>query len=109
MVKRGFIRSHKGKNGGFAFDPYKPALELKEIVFFTEGDQAFQGCGLGLKQCSHENPCPLHKQFVPIRESILRLLSEETIQGLAGRLLVGEEMKIADLSVLTKSMADKVR
>lgn len=103
MVRRSFIRSQKGKNGGFSFDPYKPALELKEIVFFTEGDQVSQGCGLGLKLCSDENPCPMHKQFVPIRDAVIHMLTDETIQDLARKLLSGEEVQIGNFKARNKS------
>jgi Rrf2 family protein len=83
LVRSGFLNSMKGKGGGFFFDPDKPALPLIRLISATEGDRSFSGCGLGLKQCDSENPCPLHEKYSDVRESINKLISEETVQSLA--------------------------
>jgi Rrf2 family protein len=90
LVRLGFIESVKGKGGGFYFDPDKPDLALKELILATEGDKTMCGCGFGLKQCSDENPCPLHEQYAPIREAINRLVSNETFRHLAEKTMSGE-------------------
>jgi len=94
LVKQGLVNSQKGKNGGFYFEPSKPELYLREVVAFTEGEHLFHGCGLGLKECSNDSPCPLHEQLIPIRESVRQLLNNETIQNLARKLHTGEEIQI---------------
>ena len=86
MVKQGFVESLKGINGGFFFDVKKEDLPLKKVIVSIEGDSLFNGCGFGLKQCDENNPCPLHFSYAPIRDAIDKLVSEETIQGLAGKL-----------------------
>jgi Rrf2 family protein len=83
IVKQGLLSSTKGKGGGFYFDDNKGEVSLKELITLTEGTKTFTGCGFGLKQCSCENPCPLHEQFASIRDSLNRLVSTETIQSLA--------------------------
>jgi Rrf2 family protein len=83
MVRIGFVNSIKGKGGGFIFDESKPEITLKQLILATEGAKILEGCGFGMKYCDAENPCPLHDQFGPIRDSINRLVSEETIQSLA--------------------------
>ena len=83
LVKQGFVNSLKGKGGGFYFDKEKAELPIKEIIISTEGGHLFVGCGFGLKHCDENNPCPLHFKYAFIRESILNLVTEETIQGLA--------------------------
>ncbi len=83
LVKQGFLMSIKGKGGGFLFDERKPDLPLKEVIQAIEGGKTFMGCGFGLKQCDEDNPCPLHFQFAPIRESINNLISQNTVQSLA--------------------------
>ena len=83
LVRIGFLNSLKGKGGGFFFDPEKPDLPLIKLITATEGDKSFTGCGFGLKQCDSENPCPLHEKYAIVRESINKLISEETVQSLA--------------------------
>ena len=83
LVRSGLLESLKGKGGGFFFDPEKPELQLVKLVSATEGDRSFTGCGIGLKHCDKDNPCPLHEKYAPIRDSINNLLSDETVQSLA--------------------------
>jgi Rrf2 family protein len=83
LVKMGFLQSHKGKNGGFYFDPEKPDLPLKEFIVAIEGEKLFSGCGFGLKQCDENNPCPLHHHYAPIRDALNELTGSQTIQSLA--------------------------
>lgn len=83
LVRFGFLESLKGKGGGFFFDPDKPDLPLIKLITATEGDRSFSGCGIGLKHCDKNNPCPLHEKYAPIRESINNLISDVTVQSLA--------------------------
>jgi Rrf2 family transcriptional regulator, iron-sulfur cluster assembly transcription factor len=83
LVRYGFLESLKGKGGGFFFDPEKPDLPLNKLISATEGDRSFTGCGIGLKNCDENNPCPLHEKYAPIRDSINKLVSGETVQSLA--------------------------
>jgi Rrf2 family protein len=98
LVRSGFINSIKGKGGGFFFDSAKPDLPLKKLITAIEGESSFSGCGFGLRECNSENPCPLHEKYAAVRESIDRLVSEETVQSLAEKvykrdLLLNEMMK----------------
>lgn len=83
LVKQGFLTSTKGKGGGFLFDKQKPEIPLIAVIQAIEGEKTFAGCGFGLKHCDENNPCPLHKQYAPIRDSINNLISGNTIQSLA--------------------------
>ena len=83
LVRLGFLKSQKGKGGGFFFDDNDSDLTLDKLIAATEGDRAFSGCGFGLKYCDTANPCPLHEKYAPIRESIKKLVSEESVQTLA--------------------------
>jgi Rrf2 family protein len=83
LVRLGFIKSVKGKGGGFYFDPDKPDLPLKDLIYATEGSTTFSGCGFGLNKCDDANPCPLHDKYAPIRDAIQKMISNETVQNLA--------------------------
>ena len=65
---------------------------MKKLIVSIEGDSLFRGCGFGLKHCDENNPCPLHESYAPIRDAIEKLVTEETIQGLARK--YGENGKI---------------
>ncbi len=63
---------------------------LYDIAKAIEGKNLFESCGLGLKQCNHENPCPIHDQFEPLRSEFTQMLKGRYIQELAESVGVGE-------------------
>ena len=83
LVKQGFLNSLKGKGGGFYFDQSKAALPLKDLITAIQGSNLFYGCGFGLKHCDENYCCPLHNKYESIRDGLLKLVTEETIQSLA--------------------------
>jgi len=87
LVRQGFIKSQKGKGGGFYFDAEKPDLPIHDLIVETEGGTILSGCGFGLRNCDTNNPCPLHQRYAPIRDAINALVSTETIQSLASNIL----------------------
>lgn len=91
LVKIGILKSQKGKGGGFYFDPDKPDVQLKEIIIASEGDKIYNGCGLGLRHCDENNPCPIHSQYVQIKELINQMITGETIQSIAQKIHDGKD------------------
>ena len=69
LVKRGYISSQRGPNGGFLILDYNRSL--KDLIIDIDGDLKYDRCAMGLSQCSDENPCPLHEYFKPIKTKIL--------------------------------------
>lgn len=87
LVKANLLDSAKGARGGFRLSPARiAAITLKDIVHCMDGDSIYQGCGLGLKQCSPNNPCPLHDSFKKIRDDLKTMLEETTLVELSDRL-----------------------
>lgn len=85
LVKSGIISSQKGKGGGFFFGDQKADITLKEIIVLMEGNKIFNSCGFGMKQCSDENPCPIHNQYIGIRAAIDKVFGGNTIRDLANK------------------------
>ncbi len=101
LVKQGFVESQKGINGGFYFNKDKADVQLKKLIVSIEGDNLFSGCGFGLKQCDENNPCPLHYNYVPIRDAIDKLVTEETIQGLAKKYNADDKIILSRLNLVS--------
>lgn len=90
LVKQEIISSKKGPNGGFFLNEKQiEKITLSDIVKAIDGDSLFVRCGLGLKQCSENNPCPLHHEFKKIREQIKSLLESTPINTLSIKLIEG--------------------
>jgi Rrf2 family protein len=83
------LDSMKGRGGGFFFAGEGGLLSLYEVIRTIEGDRLFTRCGIGLKDCSDKNPCPLHEKYIPVRNSMLHLVQSETIISLADRIRNG--------------------
>jgi Rrf2 family transcriptional regulator, iron-sulfur cluster assembly transcription factor len=93
LAKRRILRSVKGPGGGFEINPDTQNPTLLDIVAAIEGIEIFDRCGIGLKLCSDENPCPIHNKYKAFREEMRKMLTEKTIQQ------YGEEIKVAGTKI----------
>ena len=93
LSRKGLLQSAKGPNGGFYLDNDSLDQPLADIVRAVDGDKIFQGCGLGLKQCSETHPCPIHHEFKKIRKGLLEMLERAKV----GTFTVALENSIAFL------------
>ena len=84
LSKNNIIHSIKGVGGGFEIPKEKMSqIKLSQIVTALDGDRVFTGCGLGLKQCSEDHPCPVHDKFKSIRNELAFMLENTNLEELA--------------------------
>lgn len=84
LAKNKIIISHTGPNGGFEIEKSKmKKIRLSEIVFSIDGDDIYNGCGLGLSKCSPEKPCPIHHKFAIVRDKLKNMLETTSLYDLA--------------------------
>ena len=84
LSKNNIIRSIKGVGGGFEIPKEKMSqIKLSQIVTALDGDRVFTGCGLGLKQCSEDHPCPVHDKFKSIRNELAFMPENTNLEELA--------------------------
>lgn len=89
LARHGYLESSKGPTGGFALARPAGDINLAEIVGAIDGEKLFNGCALGLPRCDNMQPCPLHHQFVAVRDHLHLTLIEADLQALAKGLLNG--------------------
>ncbi|MBP6550819.1 MAG: Rrf2 family transcriptional regulator [Flavobacterium sp.] len=84
QLSRNFIiKSDKGPTGGFSMSQQElENVKLSTVVTAIDGDAIYNGCGLGLKNCSEEKPCPAHSQFKIIRDQLKIMLETNLIKDL---------------------------
>ena len=97
LTRNKIVSSQKGVNGGFYLDKKQNSKPLIEIVQATDGNVLFSGCGLGLKECSCAEPCPLHEKFQYVRADINKMMGETTIESMAGKLTKGNGFLRAEM------------
>lgn len=83
LSRNHLINSDKGPTGGFSMNKLElDTVKLSTIVNAIDGDAVYKGCGLGLKNCSEEMPCPAHSQFKIVREELKNMLETTLIKSL---------------------------
>lgn len=90
LTKNRLLESVKGRGGGFFFGEAHSSITLYDIIHVMEGDDCFHKCGFGLKNCSNDNPCPLHEKYKVIRDGFHEIVKSETIHSLALKIKNGE-------------------
>jgi Rrf2 family protein len=101
LVRSGFVKSAKGKGGGFFFDENGPDIPLLKLIASTEGESLISSCVFGLKHCDDNNPCPLHEKYAPIRDSISKMISGESVTSLA-QIMYNKELSASKKEVVKK-------
>lgn len=82
LARQGLINSAKGPSGGFFITAIQQNQPISNIVESIEGEQIFNGCGLGLSQCSALHPCPIHEEYKVARDLIEKLFREKKVKDL---------------------------
>jgi len=83
LVKNNIVDSTKGPSGGFIINKIQiKQIKLSQIVSAIDGDNIYTGCGLGLKECDEEKPCPVHDKFKEVRDSLKYMLETTSIEEL---------------------------
>ncbi len=80
LSKKGFVKSVKGRNGGFYIDGDNNKISLADIIITIDGDKMFTGCGVGLDYCSEKNPCPVHHLYKATRTALYEIYKNATIE-----------------------------
>lgn len=90
LAKENIISSRKGPKGGFEIDKVLlPKITIKQVVKAIDGDSLFSGCALGLHECNEEAPCPVHDDFVSIRDQLSETLASSNLLDVAINLNLG--------------------
>ena len=79
LSKAGFIKSIRGREGGYVFARNADRIYLFSIIDTVEGMDKYTSCLLGFSECNDNNPCSLHEKWAPIREELLDFLNNTTL------------------------------
>lgn len=96
LAKGNLLYSFRGRLGGFCLKEDGQKMTLMDILLLTEGPAFTQSCLLGLKKCSDDTACPVHFRWAPVKEKIISLLKETTLDKLAKAVQSGK-YRLADL------------
>lgn len=95
LTKHQIVQSLTGPYGGFELSLERmKSINISEIVFAIDGDEVYNGCALGFKECDHSQPCPLHENFLKVREELKEMLESAKIYDLATKYKAGQTILI---------------
>jgi Rrf2 family protein len=83
LARQGVISSQKGPGGGFYIDPNAAPIPVIDVIDAIDGKNALERCGLGLKACADDHPCPIHDEFMAYRNNLKNAVTNKTVQELA--------------------------
>jgi Rrf2 family protein len=93
LAKRKLLSSNKGPNGGFSLAKESKKITLYDIVTVIDGNDIFHKCLISMRTCHEDNtPCPIHQKYEPIRNEVIRLFMEQTIDDLAKDVILMDQV-----------------
>lgn len=85
LVRENLLESAKGPNGGFSIKNKKTSLA--HVILALDGREFFTSCALGLSKCTARKPCPIHFQFIAVREILTKSLEDASLNQIVERLV----------------------
>ena len=83
LARHGVLTSAKGRGGGFSLSHAATDVALLSVVKAIEGKDFGEGCLVGLRECSNDDPCPLHEQWKTIRDALIKMLEQTRLSDLS--------------------------
>ena len=102
LARQGLVESHKGPGGGFRLAREARKIRLLDIVEPIEQIARWNGCILGQRDCSDDNPCGIHDRWKRLRDGYLAMLAETTVADLDPGADSGSGIPQADLESETE-------
>jgi len=87
LVNYNIVGSKKGNHGGFFLAKKPSQIRLIDIVEAIDGTEIFESCVLGFPNCSSVTPCPVHQEWGKLRDMAYDMLSSQTIDKFAEKVL----------------------
>ena len=82
LSKNQIISSTKGRGGGFFLTKNNLKKSLNDIIICIDGNNIFNKCLLGLKQCSDLHPCRFHSDYKTFKTNLEQKIIKESIKDL---------------------------
>jgi len=105
LCRAGLLHSARGRQGGFFLEAGGEKTDLMSVIALVEGAGFVEDCVLGLKVCEDRTACPLHFRWRPIKDRIVAILKEQTLESLAQAVVSGK-YRISDVPQALTGLED---
>lgn len=83
LVQCGILVSEKGAGGGVALARPSSEITLLDIIEALDGLQFQTRCVLGFPNCNDTAPCPVHRYWGAIRDSMTKMFASKNLHDFA--------------------------
>ncbi len=83
LADKGLLDATRGMRGGYRLIRPLEDVALLDIVAAVDGLEDYERCILGFPTCGDDDPCPLHSQWGPQRDTIKQMLENLTLADMA--------------------------
>ncbi len=87
LKRGGLVTSQKGPNGGYLLARHPARITMAEVVEIIEGGYVPTDCleETGNPACSRVRPCAMRDVWSEVREAVMGVLRQATLQSLSDR------------------------
>lgn len=85
FTQAGIMLSYRGPKGGVSLSKTPSNFSLYDLISAIDGTTVFTECMLGLPGCGHDEPCPVHEQWVELRLKFTNVAKKTTLSSLAAK------------------------
>jgi Rrf2 family transcriptional regulator, nitric oxide-sensitive transcriptional repressor len=82
LSKSGFIKSTRGRSGGYVFAKPLDRILISEIIDAVEGFSSFNSCILGNADCRLTPVCGMHVAWAKVKEEMLATFTTTSLADL---------------------------
>jgi Rrf2 family iron-sulfur cluster assembly transcriptional regulator len=90
LAAKGFVETKKGISGGVRLQKNSSPSFL-DICRALDDPIVSTACFLSKTACNREAPCPIHDQWLPIRENTINFLRQTPIGSIPGSLILNSK------------------
>lgn len=84
LARSGLLTSTRGPHGGFELASAPSELTLADVVEEFDALEEHRACLLSSNPCDERSPCPAHRRWTEVSETILDFFRNTTVSELAG-------------------------
>jgi Rrf2 family protein len=82
LAKRGILYSRTGLGGGFCLTKEAMHFSLYDVASQFDNLDGYQGCIFGFAACCKEKYCPLHDDWMRLKNDIIDILKSTNLEKL---------------------------
>lgn len=79
LAKRGILYSRTGLGGGFCLTKEAMNFSLYDVASQFDNLDDYQGCIFGFAECCKDKYCPLHEDWIRLKDEIVKLLKSTSL------------------------------